>query len=47
MKAIEFIARARDGLIEIPPQYLKNLEEFRVIILVNHEQPESKLTAKK
>lgn len=35
MRAIEFIAKAKDGIIEIPKEYIKNLEnEVRVIILV-------------
>ncbi len=35
MKAIEFVTTIKDGVIEIPKKYLKNLKkECRVIILV-------------
>lgn len=38
MEAIEFITKQKDGIIEIPKKYLKNLkDEFRVIILINAE----------
>ena len=35
MEAIEFFAKVKDGVIEIPKEYLVTLQdEFRVIILV-------------
>lgn len=35
MQAIEFITKAKDGVIKIPKEYLATLhDEFRVIILV-------------
>lgn len=35
MEAIEFVAKVKDGVIEIPKEYLVTLhDEFRVIILV-------------
>jgi hypothetical protein len=38
MKAIEFITKAKNGVIEIPKEYQKELQDqFRVIIL--HEAP--------
>lgn len=38
MKAIEFITHIQDGIIRVPEEYLKNLqEEFRVIILIEEK----------
>ncbi|MFA6065684.1 MAG: hypothetical protein WC707_00710 [Candidatus Babeliaceae bacterium] len=38
MKAIEFTTKAKNGVIEIPKEYLTTLHnEFRVIILVGPE----------
>ncbi len=38
MKAIEFITKPKDGVIEIPKEYIHNLgPEIRVIILINAE----------
>ncbi|MBI2775216.1 hypothetical protein HYX58_04395 [Candidatus Dependentiae bacterium] len=35
MQAIEFVTKAKDGVIKIPKEYIKTLhDEFRVIILV-------------
>lgn len=42
MQAIEFIAKAKNGTITIPEEYLTSLNnEFRVIILVEPQQPVS------
>ena len=46
MKAIEFTAKAEDGIIKIPKKYQKELQtKFRVIIL--HEAPAIKTSPKK
>lgn len=38
MKAIEFITKPKDGVIEIPKKYVKSIsKEIRVIILINAE----------
>ena len=43
MEAIEFVTKQKDGIIEIPKKYLKNLkDEFRVIILINAETSKNK-----
>ena len=43
MEAIEFVTKQKDGIIEIPKKYLKNLkDEFRVIILINAEPQKTK-----
>lgn len=35
MQAIEFIAKAKDGVIQIPQEYLDNIHgELRVIVLI-------------
>lgn len=40
MEAIEFMARLKNGAIEVPEEYLKQLKhEFRVIILLQEEKP--------
>lgn len=46
MHAIVFMAKAKDGIIEIPSEYLENLKnEFRVIILI--EPKGEKVASKK
>lgn len=48
MQAIEFITKAKNGIIEIPKEHLKNLsDEFRVIILLEPGIPEQKRKSKK
>jgi hypothetical protein len=48
MQAIEFIAKTKNGVIEIPKKYLKDLKsKFRVIILVEQEEPAKKLASDK
>ena len=43
MRAIEFVTKAKDGVIKIPKEYLNNLHhEIRVIILIN---PDSEIKA--
>ena len=43
MKAIEFVAQAKNGVIEIPKEYQEQLkEQFRVIILQEVSTPEKK-----
>ncbi len=44
MRAIEFVTTPKYGVIEIPNKYLINLpEEIRVIILM-HDEPETRTT---
>ena len=48
MKAIEFVAQAKNGVIEIPKEYQEQLkEQFRVIILQEVSTPEKKKIEKK
>ena len=43
MQAIEFVTKAKDGVIQIPKEYLIDLKnEFRVIILVEPQVASSK-----
>ncbi len=45
MQAIEFVTKAKDGVMEIPREHLKTLrDEFRVIILL---EPQVAATKKK
>jgi hypothetical protein len=40
MKAIEFVAKAKNGSIEVPKQYVDMLKnKVKVIILVEEEKP--------
>lgn len=44
----EFITKQKNGIIEIPKKYLKNLKaEIRVIILINAEHEAHRVTGKK
>lgn len=40
MKAIEFVAHAKQGKVEIPQEYIDQVSgEFRVILLLNQQEP--------
>lgn len=48
MKAIEFITKAKNGVIEIPKEYQEELQDqFRVIILQETPELEKKAVRKK
>lgn len=48
MKAIEFITKAKDGIIEIPQEYRNSLaNELRVIILMDSDASTIKKASKK
>ena len=48
MKAIEFITKAKNGVIKIPKEYKEQLQdEFRVIILQELPAEEKKISGKK
>jgi hypothetical protein len=48
MKAIEFITKAKNGVIEIPKEYQEQLQDqFRVIILQEVAPSEKKSASKK
>ncbi len=43
MRAIEFTSDTKDGIIQIPKKYLKNLKKnIRVIILIEEEEKKIK-----
>jgi len=48
MQAVEFITKAKNGLIKIPEEYHKDLHgELRVIVLVSAKSKKKTLTAVK
>lgn len=47
MQAIEFVTKVKDGIIEVPKEYLKTLHnKCRVIILVETKDSLHKVSAK-
>jgi hypothetical protein len=47
MRAIEFTTDTKDGIIQIPKKYLKNLKKnIRVIILIEEEEKKIKVKTK-